>query len=239
MCPAADVPALVRRYLDGALPAGGSTPQQVRVTQVGEMCQKPGGRWLPFTAVEEFAVEDVAFSWRARFPIAPLVWLRVVDRYAAGEGLLEARLWGLVRVMRARGQEASEGEVLRYLAELVWVPHAMVASRRLEWRGLDAQAVEVTTRVGSARATVRLEFDDTGDIVGTWCEARPYIEGKTSHATTLGRQVQRLRGCRRHSDSDPRRGAVGAPGRAVHLLARHDHLDRTRPLLRTGTQPAR
>lgn len=86
MCPAADVPALVGRYLDGALPAGGSTPQQVRVTQVGEMCQKPGGRWLPFTAVEEFEVEDVAFSWRARFPIAPLVWLRVVDRYAAGEG---------------------------------------------------------------------------------------------------------------------------------------------------------
>ena len=48
---------------------------------------------FPYTAVEVFAVEDVAFSWRAWFPIAPLVWLRVVDRYAAGEGLLEARLW--------------------------------------------------------------------------------------------------------------------------------------------------
>jgi hypothetical protein len=180
VCPAAEVPALVRRYLDGALRAGGSTPRQVRVMQIGEMRQKPGGRWLPFTAVEEFAVEDVAFSWRARFPIAPLVWLRVVDRYAAGEGLLEARLWGLLRVMRACGQEASEGEVLRYLAELAWVPQAMLANRRLEWRELDARAVEVATRVGSARVTVRLEFDATGDIVGTWCDARPYLEGKTS-----------------------------------------------------------
>ena len=33
MCPAAEVPALVRRYLDRALPAGGSTPRQVRVRQ--------------------------------------------------------------------------------------------------------------------------------------------------------------------------------------------------------------
>jgi hypothetical protein len=46
------------------------------------MWLKPGGRSMPFTAVEEFAVEEVAFSWRARFPIVPLVWLRVVDRYA-------------------------------------------------------------------------------------------------------------------------------------------------------------
>jgi len=180
VCPAAEVPALVRRYLDGALRAGGSTPRQVRVMQIGEMRQKPGGRWLPFTAVEEFAVEDVAFSWRARFPIAPLVWLRVVDRYAAGEGLLEARLWGLLRVMRACGQEASEGEVLRYLAELAWVPQAMLDNRRLAWRELDARAVEVATRVGSAKVTVRLEFDAAGDIVGTWCDARPYLEGKTS-----------------------------------------------------------
>jgi hypothetical protein len=80
-------------------------------------------------------------------------------------------------VMRARGQEASEGDVLRYLAELAWVPQAMLANRQLEWRELDEHTVEVTTRVGSARATVRLEFDAAGDIVGTWCDARPYLEG--------------------------------------------------------------
>jgi hypothetical protein len=134
--------------------------------QVGEMCQKPGGRWLPFTAVEKFAVEDVGFSWRARFPIAPLVSLRVVDRYAAGEGLLEARLLGRLRVLHARGQEVSEGEALRYLAELAWVPHAILANRQLEWRALDAGAVEVATRVGTARVAARLEFDEGGDIVG-------------------------------------------------------------------------
>jgi hypothetical protein len=176
----AEVPVLARRYLDRALPGGASVPRRLRIGQEGTMRLKPGGRPLRFTAVEEFAVEEVAFSWRARFPILPLVYLRVVDGYAAGAGHLEARLFGLVPVMRARGKEISEGEAYRYLAELPWVPHAILANRRLEWRELDAHAVEVATRVGAARPAVKVEFDAAGDIVGTRCDARPYREGRTS-----------------------------------------------------------
>jgi hypothetical protein len=172
-----ELPALVRRYLARALPLGEKVPRQIRVEQVGEMWQKPGGRALRFRAVEEFAVEQVAFSWRARFAIFPLVSIRVTDRYAAGEGLLEARVLGM-RVMRQRGQETAEGEAMRYLAEIPWVPHAILANRELEWRGLDARSVEVATRVGSARVAVRLEFDDSGDIVRAFADSRPHLEGK-------------------------------------------------------------
>lgn len=174
---AAEVPALVRRYLARVLPPGGSAARRVRVTQVGEMRQKPGGRPFHFDAVEEFAVEEVAFSWRARFPILPLVSLRVVDRYCAGEGVLEARLLG-VPVMRARGQETAEGQAIRYIAELAWVPQAMLANRQLEWRELDPRTVEVATRAGSARVAVRFELDPAGDIVKAWTGARPRLEGK-------------------------------------------------------------
>jgi hypothetical protein len=172
-----EVPALVRRYLDRAL-APGAAPSRVRVTQAGEMWLKPGGRALRFEAVEEFAVDEVAFSWRARFPIVPLLSLRVLDRYAAGEGELEARLFGLP-LMRARGQATAEGEAMRYLAELPWVPHAMAANRQLEWCELDQQTVEVATLVGLARVAVRLEFNAEGDIVGASADARPRPEGKT------------------------------------------------------------
>ncbi len=130
-----------------------------------------------FHAIEEFAVEEVAFSWRARFAIVPLVSIRVVDRYAAGQGSLEARLFG-IPVMRASGPETSEGEAMRYLAELAWVPHAIVANRDLEWRELDAQAVEVAARVGSGRAAIRLAFDDAGDLVEASTDRRPRLEGK-------------------------------------------------------------
>lgn len=176
--PKAEVPALVRRYLERAVPAGALVPRRVRIAQAGEMWQKPGGRPLRFSAVEELAVAEVAFSWRARFSLAPLVWLRVVDDYAGGEGRLEARLFGLVPMLRSRGPELSEGEAFRYLAELPWVPQAILANRELDWRDLDARTVEVATRFGSSRLPVRLAFDAAGDIVESSADARARFEGR-------------------------------------------------------------
>jgi hypothetical protein len=140
------------------------------------MWLKPGARPRRFTAVEEFAVETVAFSWRARFPILPLVSMRVVDRYIAGEGVLEARVFG-VPLMRRRGPHMAEGEAMRYLAELPWVPHALLANGELDWREVGAQTLEVGAHVGSARVAVRLEFDAAGDIVASYGD-RPRLENK-------------------------------------------------------------
>lgn len=160
----AELPGLVRQYLERVLPLGGSVPTRVRVTQDGEMRQKPVGRPLRFTAVEEFAVEEVAFSWRARFPVVGPLAITVIDDYGAGEGKLEARILGFP-VQRQRGRETVIGEALRYLAELPWAPHAMAHNRELEWRQLDDASVEVATPVGGERLVVKIEFDNSGDIV--------------------------------------------------------------------------
>lgn len=88
-------PAPVGRYLQRAL-VEPRAAMRVRITQEGEMRLKPGGRWLPFRATEEFDARRVAFSWRARFRLAPLVSLRVDDVYAAGAGGLTAEVaWTL------------------------------------------------------------------------------------------------------------------------------------------------
>jgi hypothetical protein len=50
---------------------------------------------------------------------APLLSAHVLDCYVDGEGLLEARLFGSLRLARAAGPQAAKGELMRYLAELV------------------------------------------------------------------------------------------------------------------------
>ena len=178
----ARLPALVQRYVERALPPGGSMPRRLRLTQTGEMAQKPGGRTLRFTAHQELAVEEVAFSWRARFSLAPLLALRVQDWYRDGEGGIEARILGLP-VMRSRGVEVAKGEAMRYLAELPWVPHAIVANKELVWHEVDASTVQVAAGDETAGIAVRLEFDDAEDIVGAFANARPRMEGKASVPT--------------------------------------------------------
>jgi hypothetical protein len=182
---AAEPPELLRRYVARALPQQRPVPRKVRITQEGEMWQKPGARAMRFTAVEEFAVERIGFAWQARFPLIPLVAMKVVDEYADGNGQLVARLLG-IPVMRQRGPETAVGEALRYLAELPWVPQAIAVNRELRWRELDGREIEVATTVAGQQVAVRFEFDASGDIVRASTDARPRPVGKTFVATPWG-----------------------------------------------------
>jgi hypothetical protein len=178
-------PELLRPYVERALPQQRPVPRKVRITQEGEMWQKPGARAMRFTAVEEFAVERIGFAWQARFPLIPLVAMKVVDEYADGNGQLVARLLG-IPVMRQRGPETAVGEALRYLAELPWVPQAIAVNRELRWRELDGREIEVATTVAGQQVAVRFEFDAPGDIVRASTDARPRPVGKTFVATPWG-----------------------------------------------------
>ncbi len=175
------LPELVCRYLERSVSPGRRVPGLVRIGQEGEMRQKPGGRAMRFSAVQELAVDRVAFSWRARFPLA----IRVFDGYSDGRGRLEARVLG-VPVMRQTGPDVAAGEALRYLAELPLVPWAMEHNAELEWRELDERSVEVAGCSGGRRLAVTLEFDAAGDIVGAGCDARPRQVGRKSEPTPWG-----------------------------------------------------
>jgi hypothetical protein len=132
---------------------------------------------MPFEATEDFAVDRVAFSWRARFPLVRRLALTVVDEFRDEKGRLHLSLLGLP-LRTQTGHELAVGEAMRYLAELVWAPQAIASNRDLDWRQVDETTAEVTTRVGATSATVRWEFDSSGDMVRA-SGTRPFPAGKT------------------------------------------------------------
>jgi hypothetical protein len=94
-----------------------------------------------------------------------------------GEGLLEARLFGSLQVARAAGPQAGKGELMRYLAELAWAPHAMLHNPQLSWREIDAITIEVSTKSPAGPAQVRLIFEN-GDITCIEADDRPRMVGR-------------------------------------------------------------
>ena len=188
----ADLPELVRRYVDRNVPVDKQNRAAVRFTQVGEMQLKPG-HWLSFHAAQEMGVDHVELSWRARFRAAPLVSLRVRDWYRAGSGGLDVRLWGVFPIANFSGDDFARGEAMRYLAELPWAPQAIAINRALAWRELDESTVEVSTLVGRERVAVSLFFDGDGDIVAASAEARPRAVGKQVVDTPWGAVVGEYR----------------------------------------------
>jgi hypothetical protein len=177
------LPSLASRYaqhaIDGALPI-----RTVKIEQRGEMTLKPGAAPRHFLATETLAAEEVAFSWKARLEMLGPFAIHVTDFYDGTNGGLDVRVLGLP-VQRKRGPAMAEGEVLRYLAEIPWVPHAIIANPQLQWRELDERRVEVATGVVAKRVAVQLTFDENGHIIEARAQ-RPRMEAANTTTPWIG-----------------------------------------------------
>jgi Family of unknown function (DUF6544) len=147
----------------------------VRLHQRGEMWRLPGGRPLRFVAVQHIDAGRVAFRWRARFGAGRLRPLVVTDAYEDGAGRLEGRVAG-VRLFRATGPDVDRGQVMRYLAELAWLPDAGRANPEVARSDLGPTSAEVSAAVADGRASVRLGLRG-GDVVSASAPDRPREDG--------------------------------------------------------------
>ncbi|MGO9360776.1 MAG: DUF6544 family protein [Xanthobacteraceae bacterium] len=169
----AGLPAEVLALAQWLGAADGRPARLVRLTQRGEMWLKPGARALAFTARQTIAVADVGFLWQAKFAMAGLP-MRIIDYLVDDQGGLQGRLVGVVPVVTMIGGDAMfRGEAMRYLAELIWAPDAMLLNRRLDWRVIDARTLAVATGAGARRCEVRLLLDEAGDPVRVEADDRP------------------------------------------------------------------
>ena len=191
------VPAIIRAYARRATRET-PVPNTVWLRQRGEMRANLRGSWQPFTAEQVIGIHEPGFAWLARMQGTLLVSARVLDCYVDGEGLLEARLFGSLPLARGTGPQADKGELMRYLAELAWAPHAMLHNPQLSWREIGATTVEVAAESPAGPAQVRLIFEN-GDIARVEAEDRPRMTGRRIVPTRWqGRcfDYREIHGCR-------------------------------------------
>ena len=99
---------------------------------------------------------------------------------------------------RAAGAQVTKGELIRYLAELAWAPHAMLRNPQLSWREIDTTTVEVSADSQAGSALVRLIFEN-GDITRIEADDRPRMIGRRIVPTRWqGRccDYREMNGCR-------------------------------------------
>jgi hypothetical protein len=135
----------------------------VRVRQEGEMWKKQGSRAVRFTAVEEFSVQHVAFSWNARFALVGPLAMTVVDELSDGWGRPRVSLAGIPAPdADGVGDPHGPGDALPGRARLG--PAGDRSDRELDWKAVDGRTVEVGCDVGDDVVGVRWELDAAGDV---------------------------------------------------------------------------
>jgi hypothetical protein len=168
------LPLPVQRYLHRVLREGQPMVSAVWIRHTGSFnLSATGEQWRPFTSRQRIITRRAGFVWEARIRTAPAVDVRVHDAYLAGAGVLCAKLYGLVKVMeQPDSPELAQGELMRFLAEAVWYPTALLPNQGVRWRELDDARSAATLTDGSTTVELAFSFDDRGLLRSVRSEER-------------------------------------------------------------------
>ena len=169
------LPAPVQRYFRAVLREGQAMVSSVRLTQQGQfLLNEAKSVWQPFHATQLNTTQPPGFDWDARIRMAPGLNVYVRDSYALGAGSLHAAIQGLVTVARMHGTpQMTQGELMRYLAEAVWYPTALLPSQGIRWNGIDDRSARATITDGAAAVSLVFAFNLDGTMATAWASSRP------------------------------------------------------------------
>ncbi len=171
------LPAPVQRYFRTVLKEGQPLIGAVNVEHAGTFnMSETGEQWKTFRSSQRVIVRRPGFVWDARIRMAPGMNVHVHDAYVAGEGVLTAKLFGLLTVMKEPGTpELARGELMRFFAEAAWYPTALLPGQGIRWEEVDARSARATLVDGGLSLTMRFTFNDDGLIETVRVEDRGRI----------------------------------------------------------------
>jgi hypothetical protein len=163
------LPAPVRRYLEVSGATRRAPVRAVRLRHGGTF-RIASERWDPIRGEQYFSADPPGFVWWGRVRMAPGLWVEARDRSVGGEGQMLVRIAGTFTLGDIRGAEMDQGALLRLLAELVWLPTALLDAGHVAWAPVDDASARATLRVGGREVEALFRFGPDGLPAGV--EAR-------------------------------------------------------------------
>jgi hypothetical protein len=171
------LPEVLQRYLRYAGVVEKAPIRTVRLKQHGFMRTQPGQKWLPLVAEQYFTTTPPAFLWSCTMRPFPLAWISATDRFTGGHGRMVIKLLSFITVGKAHGPEMDQGELQRYLAEMIWFPTAWL-SAAIEWQAIDASSVQAMFRAPGVTGSVVLHVNEHGQLTHVTADRYKEAQGR-------------------------------------------------------------
>ena len=168
------LPDPVQRFFRTVIKDGQAIVAVVKLSQQGQFnMNEIKDKWNKFTATQLVTTQRLGFDWDARIQIALGLNAFVHDTYALGESNLHASLIGLFTLADMQNtSELNQGELLRFLAEAVWYPTALLPSQGVRWEAINDNSARATLTDGATTVSLVFEFNNEGAIAIVRAEAR-------------------------------------------------------------------
>ena len=169
-----DLPSPVARYLKLVLKDGQRFIRSAGIRQAGVLrTSTQSDRWLAFTARQIVVPGAPGFVWNARVQTPLGAHLRVVDSYMAGRGAGAVSLLSAFPLSSESGSmELDSGSLLRYLAEAVWYPTALLPESGVVWTPIDDATALATLSDRDTTVSLEFRFDKSGEVTGIYSPGR-------------------------------------------------------------------
>jgi hypothetical protein len=173
------LPAVVQRYFRAVLKEGQPIVTAASIGMTGNLnMSAKAEQWKPFQSQQRVVTQRGGFLWNACVKLWPGVKVHVLDSYISGTGRMRASMLGLFTVAKVEGQGGiANAELMRYFAEAVWYPTALLPSQGVRWNAVDAQSATATLIDGPLTLTLLFRFNETGVIDSVHADARGGMVG--------------------------------------------------------------
>jgi uncharacterized protein DUF6544 len=151
------LPDPVCRYLRASIAAGTPLARSARLGMRGSV--KLGRWWIPFRA-RQISAPQHGLVWTARAGGV----ITGFDRYADGQGAMQWKLLGLLRMLHVQGPDLSRSAAGRVAAEAVWAPTAMVPRFGVTWAAADAHHLTASWPLDDLQLEVHYTLDDDARV---------------------------------------------------------------------------
>ena len=157
------LPEPVQRYLRYTGIVGKPYVRRIHLRQKGRMLLSSGTPWIPLEAQQWYSVRPPGFVWYGILHVGPIAIVRARDMYRTGSGHMLIKAASVITVADVKGKEIDQGEMVRYLSEMIWFPSALLEDN-VSFEAVDARSARVILTHGGRTATGTLFFDAEGRL---------------------------------------------------------------------------
>lgn len=164
----AGLPEPAGRFLTHAIAPGTPLAGSVTLTMEGTIVLDPSRPPVAMTA-EQVLTPPRGFVWSARTH-GGLMRIRGFDRLGRGEGEMRWKLFGLIPVMRARGEDVTRSAAARLAMEAVLLPSALVPGGPYRWEAVDDDHARYIITILGETVSTTLQVDPEGRPLRAWAD---------------------------------------------------------------------
>ena len=157
-----DLPEPVIRYLHYARVFGQQPLKYAFTRRKGRFRMRPNKAWMSLKAKTYHITDTPAFIRDATMD-AGFVSFCVREKYGHGKANVLGKLFGAFTIVNENNDDVDRSSLLRYLADLPWLPTALI-SPTIKWEPIDEIAARATITEGELRVTAVFFFEPSGAI---------------------------------------------------------------------------